>query len=141
MIMQQYQVPQFITVEDKIFGPLTIKQALYLGAGGGIVFLAKTLFASFIFVPIAIIVGGLALSLAFLRINDIAFPTILKNALRYIYRPRFYIWKREAQKKPDDVSLPSENAKNPMITSLPKMSESRLSDLAWSLDIKEKVKE
>ena len=26
----QYQVPQFIEVEDKIFGPLTFKQFLYI---------------------------------------------------------------------------------------------------------------
>ncbi|TSC80302.1 MAG: hypothetical protein G01um101429_152 [Parcubacteria group bacterium Gr01-1014_29] len=33
--MQQFQVPQFIEVEDKIFGPLTTKQFFYLLGGGG----------------------------------------------------------------------------------------------------------
>ena len=29
----QYQVPQFIEVEDKIFGPLTFKQLVYVVGG------------------------------------------------------------------------------------------------------------
>ncbi|MFM2424198.1 MAG: hypothetical protein RLZZ70_589, partial [Candidatus Parcubacteria bacterium] len=29
----QFEVPQFIEIEDKIFGPLTWKQFLYVGGG------------------------------------------------------------------------------------------------------------
>jgi len=39
----QYQVPQFIEIEDKIFGPLTLKQFLYLAGGGGLCLLFFTL--------------------------------------------------------------------------------------------------
>ena len=31
----QFQVPQFIEIEDKIFGPLTFKQFIYLAGGVG----------------------------------------------------------------------------------------------------------
>jgi hypothetical protein len=31
-----YQVPQFIEIEDKIFGPLTLKQFIYLAGGVGL---------------------------------------------------------------------------------------------------------
>jgi len=34
----QYQVPQFIEVEDRIIGPLTLKQFLYLAFAGAILF-------------------------------------------------------------------------------------------------------
>jgi hypothetical protein len=35
----RFQVPQFIEVEDKIFGPLTVKQFIYLAGGAGLVFI------------------------------------------------------------------------------------------------------
>ena len=131
--MKQYQVPQFILVEDKVFGPLTIKQALYLGAGAVIIGLAYAFLRRFLFVPIAIIFGGLAASLAFLKINDQPFPKILKNALLYVLKPRLYIWKKEQiqKTKPEGEKHPAVTIKN-----VPKLSESKLSDLAWSLDIK-----
>ena len=31
----RFQVPQFIEIESKIFGPLTFKQFIYLAGGGG----------------------------------------------------------------------------------------------------------
>jgi hypothetical protein len=34
----RYQVPQFIDVEDKVIGPLTIKQFIYLAGGAGMCF-------------------------------------------------------------------------------------------------------
>ena len=32
----EYQVPQFIEVEDKIFGPFTLKQFIYVAGGVGL---------------------------------------------------------------------------------------------------------
>lgn len=131
--MKQYQVPQFITVEDKVFGPLTIKQALYLGAGACLVGLAYAFLEKFLFIPITIVVGGLAASLAFLKVNDQPFPKILKNAFLYMLKPRLYIWKKDHHRegRPENKMAPAITVK-----SVPKLSESKLSDLAWSLDIK-----
>jgi hypothetical protein len=36
----QFQVPQFLDVEDKIIGPFTIKQFLYLAGGAGFAYLS-----------------------------------------------------------------------------------------------------
>ena len=38
----RFQVPQFIEVEDKIFGPLTLKQFIYVFGGGGLCFVFYT---------------------------------------------------------------------------------------------------
>ena len=137
--MQQFQVPQFITIEDKVIGPFTIKQFLYLAAGGGLIAVTYYFFTSFIFVPVAIFVGALAGSLAFLKINEQPFPLILKNAVFYMARPRLFIWKQEtrdtrASARPETLA-PTETP----ISSIPKLSQSKLTDLAWSLDIKERV--
>ena len=45
----QFKVPQFIDMEDKIVGPLTLKQFAYILGAGGFSFLLWT------FIPIKII--------------------------------------------------------------------------------------
>ncbi len=137
--MKQFQVPQFITVEDKVIGPLTIKQSVFVLGGIGIIFVAYRVFIPFIFFPIAAFVGGLAAALAFLKINDVPFPTLVKNGFLYAMRPHVYIWKKEDQKK--QKALLTKELSGLTINKTPKLSESKLSDLAWSLNIKEKYRE
>ena len=138
--MQQYQVPQFINVQDKIIGPFTIKQALWVGAGGGLIILAKIFFPALLFWPFAIFIGGFALALAFLKINMQPFPIIVKNAIFFFLKPRFYIWKKEeARRTAATPEIPAK--KETLVSSLPKLTESKLSDLAWSLDVKTRIKD
>ena len=137
--MKQYQVPQFITIEDKVIGPFTIKQFLYLGGGGIVIALSRLLLAPFFFFPAAVIIGAFAATLAFLKINEQTFPSVIRHALSYFLRPRLYVWKKETPKKSKpELAAPKEE---PGIKAFPKLSESKLSDLAWNLDIKEKLRE
>lgn len=138
--MKQYQVPQFITVEDKVIGPLTIRQFLYVAAGAIIIGIAYKFLLPFLFIPIAIVVGSLAGGLAFLKINEQPFPIVLKNALLYLSRPRLYTWKQEAPKKSSRAE-PAKKTDIPEIKNIPKLSQSKLTDLAWSLDISERIKD
>src|SRR3990172_12458701 len=39
LLRMQFQVPQFIEIEDKIFGPLTFKQFIYVAGGAGACYL------------------------------------------------------------------------------------------------------
>jgi len=136
--MKQYQVPQFITVEDKVIGPFTIKQFLYLGGGALLIVGLYTFFKIYIVVPLGIAIAALSAALAFLKINEQPFPTVFKNAALYFFKPRLYIWKQE---KPERRVQKSETPKaQPTIKSIPTISESKLSDLAWSLDIKKRGK-
>ena len=32
----RFEVPQFVDIEDKIFGPLTFKQFIYIAGGAGV---------------------------------------------------------------------------------------------------------
>jgi hypothetical protein len=93
--MKQFQVPQFIDIEDKIIGPLTLKQFLYLLGGGAVVIVARALFVPFLFYIISAFVLGLSLALAFYKVNGIPFPKIIAAALSYFSKPRLYIWKQE----------------------------------------------
>ena len=137
--MHQFQVPQFITIEDKVIGPFTVKQFLYVVAGVGIIGFTFYFFKMFVVIPVAVIAGSLTAALAFLKVNEQPFPTIVKNALFYVVRPRLYVWRQQAPQKPAAPGAAKKPAET--IKAIPKLSESKLTDLAWSLDIKEKLRE
>lgn len=132
--MRQYQVPQFITIEDKIIGPLTIRQFIYLAAAGGVIVISFYIFTFVFFLIFAFPIGIIALAFAFLKINGIPFPTMLGNAMNYFFKPNLYIWKQLPQEA-KKASAPA--AKEPAVK-IPTLTESKLQDLAWSLDIKDK---
>ncbi len=132
----QFQVPQFIEIEDKIFGPLTLKQFVYLagGAGGsaGLWFYIPYKIVSIILIiPLVIF----SLALAFYKVNNKPFIDVVESAFYYMFGGKLYIWKKE-EKRPTKSLLAE---KNPSILKVPKISDSRLKDLSWSLDVKENL--
>ncbi len=145
--MRQYQVPQFITVEDKVIGNyLTVKQFLFIGGGILSIIILRTFLAPFLFYPLAILIGATSASLAFVRISEQPLPTVVKNALYYFFHPRIYIWRKEQRPPGTPSQTPSrtqteQKKRAETIVTLPKLSQSKLSDLAWSLDIKEKTRD
>jgi hypothetical protein len=129
----RYQVPQFIEVEDKIFGPLTFKQFVYVAGGAGFAFIMYRIFPLYIAIFLILPGVGLALALAFYKINNKPFIQSMESAFKYFFTSKLYIWKKEAKKikKKEVVSAPG--------ISVPKLSDSKLGDLSWSLDIKENL--
>ncbi|MEK7609911.1 MAG: PrgI family protein [Patescibacteria group bacterium] len=135
----RFQVPQFIEVEDKIFGPLTLKQFIYLAGGGGLSFLIYTLLGSFILAVLPImLVMGISAAFAFYKVNKKPFINVVESAFKYYLGGKLYIWKKE-ENKPKTESNAIKDAKNYASIMVPKISDSKLKDLSWSLDIKESV--
>ncbi|MBI4992420.1 MAG: PrgI family protein [Candidatus Harrisonbacteria bacterium] len=116
-----FQVPQFIETEDKIVGPLTIKQFLFLAVAGGISF-ALFFFLQFIlWLIITLFLGIIAASFAFIKINGQSFTTIAFSALNFYLKPHFYLWQSKiASEKIPQIKLP-ESGISP--------AKSRLNDL------------
>jgi len=132
----QYQVPQFIEVEDKIIGPLTFKQFVYLAGGGGLCLLFFSIFPLYITFLLSIPVMALSLALSFYKVNGRPFIFVLEHAFGYIMGSKLYLWRQrehEAEKKPEQKPVTT-------LESVPALSENRLKDLAWSLNIKDRVK-
>ena len=131
----QFQVPQFIDVEDKIFGPFTVKQFIYLAGAVGIIFVLNS-FLPFFF---AVIIGGpvvaLGAALAFYKVNNRPFINIVEAVFKYILGNRLYIWKKEEKK----IIKKKEKIEERTDLFVPKLSDSKLKDLAWSLDIQESI--
>jgi len=92
--MQQFVVPQFIDVEDKIFGPITTRQFLILLVAAGIVFVAKRFADLALFALIVALVGGLALVLAFVKINGQTFHYFLLNIGQTLKKPGLRVWSK-----------------------------------------------
>lgn len=108
----QFQVPQNIDMEDKIIGPLTLIQFLYLLVGGIIDYLLFISFgSSLIFWIIGLPVAVFALALAFLKIQDQPLAHFVKAGLVYLSRPKTRLWQREGliisivKEKPGKVKI------------------------------------
>ncbi len=130
----QYQVPQFIEIEDKIFGPLTFKQFAYVAGGGAMCFLAWRFLPVFISIFIIVPVGGFALALAFYKVNNRPFVFMVESAIKYFFNKKLYIWQKEKKKQVEKTAAVAANK-----VYIPKLSESKLKELTWSLDINDTI--
>lgn len=90
--MQQFVVPQFIEVEDKIFGPITTRQFLILLTAGIVVFLAFRFGDLALFILMLVLVGGSSLVLAFVKVNGQTFHYFLLNIFQTMRRPSLRVW-------------------------------------------------
>ena len=139
----QFQVPQFIEVEDKIFGPLTTKQFFYLLGAGAVIFIMYVFFQLWIVIIFGLPLGGFALAMAFLKLDGVPFIKVVGNALGYAGANRLYLWKK-VPKSPSSIPLEARaygaaGAKGASPLTGPRLTESKLQDLAWSLDIQQQI--
>ncbi len=134
----RYQVPQFIEVEDKIFGPFTFKQFAYLVGGVGVCFIAYKFLPFFLGLPVMLVAMGISSLFAFYKINNRPFIETLEAAFKYTFKKHLYIWKKEDKKIEKNIADEMLEAKRNKLY-VPKVSESKLKDLAWSLDINETI--
>ncbi len=130
----QFKVPQFIDIEDKLFGPFTFRQFAYLAGGGGIVFVTYRLLPLWIGIFIIIPVGSLALLLTFYPVNGRPFIYTLESGLAYLMRGKLYIWKQRLKHREDkkEEDMPKQ------VSVTPELSASKLRDISWSLDVLDK---
>lgn len=91
----QFQVPQFIDTEDKIVGPLSLKQFAFIGIGG--VFSAILYFTvqTWLWVLVSIFIFGFAIALAFVKIQGRPFFNVLLAAFNFYWHPQTYVWQPE----------------------------------------------
>ena len=138
-MVRQYQIPQFITVEDKVVGPFSMKQFAYVGVALFVMIIANYLLTTFFFMVVSIPIIGIAFGLAFIKIDHQPLPTVLKHGFFFMVRPRLYVWRQKVPEK--RAKTLDDTEKGASVSGIPKLSESKLSDLAWSLDMKGRDRE
>jgi PrgI family protein len=135
MIMK-FEVPQFIEIEDKIFGPLTWRQFLYLGGGVGmgVVLFFTTPFIIFLIIglPLALLAGALA----FYPVNNRPFSFFLEALINYLRGHKLYLWKRKESEVHKYSFTPSQAPDKINPLSKPNSGENKnLSSLARRLEL------
>lgn len=139
----QFKVPQFLDIEDKIFGPFTFKQFVYLAGGGGLCFvLYKALGLLFGIIPM-LLIAGLSLALTFYRPNNKPLINMIEAGFKYLIQNKLYIWKkRKAKKTTRQQAEDITKQKNEILNQDGvKLGGNKLRDLAWSLDVLDLKKE
>lgn len=135
----EYQVPQFIEVEDKIVGTLTLRQFIYVAGGGGLCIFFFAYLPLIVALLLSLPVAGLAVALSFYKVNGKPFIEVLEAAFNYYTRAKLFLWKHK------DASVEERKALNTTAASAsvaivprgtPKLTRGKLSELAWSLDVK-----
>lgn len=136
----RYQVPQFIEIEDKIFGPLTLKQFLYVAGGSSIAFIIWSILPTFLAIIVAVPILIFFFALAFYKVNQRPLIATVESAVKYFFNQKLYIW-HKTNKKPTKADNKQENKQEneEIKLDLPKMSDSKLKELTWSLDINQNL--
>lgn len=93
----RFEVPQFIEIEDKIFGPLTWRQFLYLGGGVGMAAVMFFTLPFILFVLFGIPLALLAGALSFYPVNNRPFSFFLEAVVNYISSQRLYLWRQKSE--------------------------------------------
>jgi hypothetical protein len=137
----QFKVPQFLEIEDKIFGPFTFRQFAYLAGGAGFCFVIYKILGLVLGAIPILIMAGFAVALTFYRPNDKPFINMIEAGFKYFTQNKLYIWKKEAVK--ENIKAKIEKGREEKIKSLGEMrlTGSKLRDLAWSLDVLDLSKE
>lgn len=130
-----FQVPQFIEVEDKIIGPLTFKQFIYLAGGAGLGFLIYAWLGLYLGAIPIIALAAFVFALAFYKINNRPFIYTVQAALKYFLSNKLYLWKKNYRPAVGTKIVLGEDKG----IQIPRLTESRLKELSWSLNVKEHI--
>jgi len=134
--MQNFTVPQFIDVEDKIIGPITARQFIIMLSGFMFMVLFYRVFDFSLFIFSSILTFAVTGVFAFFKINGMAFHFFVLNFVQTLKRPSLRVWdnvynamrinEREIEDNSDSNYLPPPPPKV--------FSKSRLSELSLIVD-------
>jgi hypothetical protein len=94
-VPQQFVVPQFIDVEDKIIGPITTRQFLIIMGTGLLLFIMFKILRFVYFAVTGLPVLGVAATFAFARVNGAPFHLFFLNLLQTLRRPKTRVWYKD----------------------------------------------
>ncbi|MCK5412820.1 MAG: PrgI family protein [Candidatus Pacebacteria bacterium] len=127
----QYSVPQFLNIEDKIVGPFTGKQVLFLIMGFGVLLISFTFFNMAFFAIIAILVIPITLAFAFWKPKGMTVSRLITNMINFHTTSHLYVWRREPNLRMYKMTQ-RKVAKDSIGEK--KVSKRRIRELAWLLD-------
>ncbi|MCK5416187.1 PrgI family protein [Candidatus Parcubacteria bacterium] len=132
--MQQFTVPQFIDVEDKILGPITTRQFLIMI--GAVLFAAAVYKLTYFSTFLAIVIPELIISaiFAFYKVDEMPFHYFVLNFIQTNKSPKTRVWNNSFGKDNVENSDAIENVKVEVINDDRTRTSSRLNELALMVD-------
>lgn len=134
---EKFVVPQFIDAEDKILGPITVRQFLICLGAAFLIFIEFKILAFAYFIVATVFTAGLAAVFAFLKINGQPFHIFFVNFLETTFRPSLRTWQKGLSDSELQDVLKKDKLKTPPIAKAPdanRPSSSRLRDLALTVN-------
>lgn len=130
----QFIVPQFIDKEDRIIGPITVRQFLIMLGAAGVLFVEYKILETAYFIIALIPTAGLAGTFGFLKVNGQPFHLFFLNFVQTQLRPKLRVWNKAGQKEYRSVEkfvgLPTVEEKKGKA----RPSSTRLRDLALTVN-------
>ena len=130
----QYKVPQNIDLEDKVIGPLTLKQFIYLLAGGMIDYILYKSLDNWFGWLLIILVSAITFAFAFAKIQEQDFSYFLSSLTAFLSKPKIYIWNKEVHPEKIPEVTPPTKEEDDQLTKDPQQVRSRLRVLADIVD-------
>ena len=135
----QFVVPQFIEVESKVLGPITVRQFVQLVIAGLLIVISYKLADFSLFLLEAVLIGITTLIFAFVKINGRPFHYFLINFLETAKFPKKKTWNKfygkEQLFKIQTASAAAANgAKVMKVVKKQPVAHSRLSELSLLVD-------
>ncbi len=133
-----YSVPQFIEVEDKIIGPLTMKQFLWLLMGGGIIFILYFTLKFGVWVLVSLFIMAIFSALAFFKIYNMPLHAFIASFARYSLMPQIFIWQKKVEGPLREITEKTvfTDSMQAAVPQKPRPVTGRIRTLAWQLDMK-----
>ena len=132
----QFAVPQFIEVESKVIGPISVRQFIILLVTAGVIFIWYELFSLAIFILPGLLTLGIGVTFAFVKINSQPFHTFILTMVQTFKRPRLSVWHHQSM-VPTVVATHSKRKKsdrNPPPAAKGDLTDSRLAELSLIVD-------
>jgi len=132
----RFKVPQNIDLEDKVIGPLTLRQFIYLLIGGMadyIVYKAIPGFTSYLLIMVFSIA---AFAFAFIKIQEQDFAYFINAFFSFLVSPKIFVWNKEVhvEEIPKPAKPEHEEESGDKLTQDPQKVRSRLQMLAEVVD-------
>jgi PrgI family protein len=91
----RFSVPQFIERESKIVGPLSLRQFAYIAVAAVLCFTVYFTAPIYYFFFSVIVFGGMAVGLAFVKVNGRNLPVMIMNAIKFSLSSKVYLWEKK----------------------------------------------
>jgi hypothetical protein len=132
---QSFTVPQFIDVESKIIGAMTVRQFMISLSGFILMGICYKLLEFTTFVVAALLIFIVFGSFAFIKINGRPFHFFVLNFIQTSSKPKIRVWNHRITSKEYEVERAKKQfSESNIVPSKPKPSSSRLNELSLIVD-------